>query len=994
MRNRYQLWMGLMVAMGLLMVLAVWETRATPDAGRVLAAPAGAAVKPPPPPHPGPTAPPAPPLAAVDAPRGSRPAAPLRSGGPDAFGYLVSDSSEPHGPGYNYIPAGHLTDLVGDDVTKTLNLPFPVSIYDRSVTTMTASTNGLLFLAQGACDATNCYDNQPLPNTAAPPGIIAPLWDDLVMTNTNGAGVYTDVLGTTPARSFIIEWRNAEFYTQTTSLATFEVILHENSNQIDFEYSTLTGAYSNGSSATVGIQSYDQATGTQYSFNEGTLSPGLAIRFLALLTPGDQQGNTAGCASVTYTGWVLNPSTVPVSYQLTVSDSNTMFSSTVAPAAAGPIAPGASVPFTVTVNTPPGAPVGTTDVTSLTATSTTPSFPLTESVHLTTSTGAAFQPAAVSGTGTAGGTLTYTTSLYNRTGVTTTFQLVAGSNTWPSDVVPSNTGPLPPAAAISVTVHVMIPSTSQTGESDTVVVTATTGITGTCGFYGTAQFTTFNGNQISRSRLPQPRARHALVDFPLNGRAYLLGGVTGNNFMDLPIEEYDARADTWTARRLLPQDVSNIGAAVLGDTIYVPGGFDGANATSLVQTYQPATDNATILTSDPLPAPRYGAGVVALGGMLYVIGGSDNVTSTATVFQFNPAAAPGSRWTRKADLPTPRSFLAVAALGGRIYAVGGITNVNRPVDLATVEIYDPAGDTWSTGASLLTPRGAPAAVGQEAGTPCGGYLYVFGGGWFTPLASAERYNPATGTWAAIAPLSVARRTLAATYVTNGHLLLVAGGFNLDDLPTVDAVTCGGILPTPTATPIGGVPTFTPTPTITPCAIAFSDVQTTDYFYTPVRNLVCAGALSGYADATFRPYANMTRAQLCKVVSLSEGWVLQNPLQPDFTDVPAGNPFYRYIETAYSYGVVSGYADGTFGWGNNVTRSQIAKIVVLAQGWALENPDQGHFSDVPPGSAFFPYVETAYSHNILSGYADGTFRPFASATRGQVSKIVYNAEGGQ
>src|SRR4051794_27082305 len=44
-----------------------------------------------------------------------------------------------------------------------------------------------------------------------------------------------------------------------------------------------------------------------------------------------------------------------------------------------------------------------------------------------------------------------------------------------------------------------------------------------------------------------------------------------------------------------------------------------------------------------------------------------------------------------------------------------------------------------------------------------------------------------------------------------------------------------------------------TPTLTPCPISFSDVHTTDYFYQPVLYLACDGAISGYADGTFRPY---------------------------------------------------------------------------------------------------------------------------------------------
>jgi hypothetical protein len=120
-----------------------------------------------------------------------------------------------------------------------------------------------------------------------------------------------------------------------------------------------------------------------------------------------------------------------------------------------------------------------------------------------------------------------------------------------------------------------------------------------------------------------------------------------------------------------------------------------------------------------------------------------------------------------------------------------------------------------------------------------------------------------------------------------------------------------------------------------------------------------------------------------------------PLEPcndngRFSDVPPSNPFFCYIETAAEHGIVSGYADGTFRPFNDVTRGQLCKMVVSAAQWADDCPPPGHFSDVPVGSPFYCYIETAYNHGIISGYADGTFRPNNPATRGQISKIVYEA----
>jgi hypothetical protein len=180
------------------------------------------------------------------------------------------------------------------------------------------------------------------------------------------------------------------------------------------------------------------------------------------------------------------------------------------------------------------------------------------------------------------------------------------------------------------------------------------------------------------------------------------------------------------------------------------------------------------------------------------------------------------------------------------------------------------------------------------------------------------------------------------------------------------------------------------------------VRPSDYFYEAVRYLYCRGVVGGYSDNTFRPWSNTTRAQIAKMVVLAEGWPLLNPPNPTFADVPYGSTFYTYVETAAARGILGGYACGGPGEpcdasrrsyyrpGVSVTRGQIAKMVVLAEGWPLLNPPNPTFADVPYGSTFYTYVETAAARGILGGYADGSFRPGNQATRGQIAKVVYNA----
>ena len=52
----------------------------------------------------------------------------------------------------------------------------------------------------------------------------------------------------------------------------------------------------------------------------------------------------------------------------------------------------------------------------------------------------------------------------------------------------------------------------------------------------------------------------------------------------------------------------------------------------------------------------------------------------------------------------------------------------------------------------------------------------------------------------------------------------------------------------------------------------------------------------------------------------------------------------------------------------------------------------YFSDVPYGHTFYDAIFWAVDKGITGGYSDGTFRPGAGCTRGQVVTFLYRAAG--
>src|SRR2546423_2352265 len=96
-----------------------------------------------------------------------------------------------------------------------------------------------------------------------------------------------------------------------------------------------------------------------------------------------------------------------------------------------------------------------------------------------------------------------------------------------------------------------------------------------------------------------------------------------------------------------------------------------------------------------------------------------------------------------------------------------------------------------------------------------GTVLIAGGRSIEALASAELYNPATGSWSVTGSLNAARELHSATLLANGMVLAV-GGFdsNFDVSPSAELYNAPAPSPTPTATP-GVTPRPRPTPHIRP-----------------------------------------------------------------------------------------------------------------------------------------------------------------------------------
>src|SRR5581483_9751471 len=153
-------------------------------------------------------------------------------------------------------------------------------------------------------------------------------------------------------------------------------------------------------------------------------------------------------------------------------------------------------------------------------------------------------------------------------------------------------------------------------------------------------------------------------------------------------------------------------------------------------------------------------------------------------------------WVDLAQQRVPRQEMAVAELGGRIYAIGGFNPDGSSAN--TVEAYDPATDSWATVAPL------PIALNHPAAATVGDHVYVIGG---HPDQGAEAvdtvyaYDAGADRWVPRARMPTARGALAVA-VADGKIYAMGGSpdrrerdFAVYD-PDADAWTPLPAMPTP------------------------------------------------------------------------------------------------------------------------------------------------------------------------------------------------------
>jgi hypothetical protein len=335
--------------------------------------------------------------------------------------------------------------------------------------------------------------------------------------------------------------------------------------------------------------------------------------------------------------------------------------------------------------------------------------------------------------------------------------------------------------------HVAATSAEETTVAASATVTVTTS---SSGFTPTGSLNEARGLQ-SATLLPNGKV---FVAYGSNSSAY----TEATGYVGLSsIEVYDPGTATFT------EIVEDSGAGIFGHTatllpngnVLLAGGFvnsiwdyGGSTSDNGAELYNSVTGVFTGTGSMTANRGDHTATVLASGKILIAGGADSDPTGTGLTSAelYDPSTGV---FTQTGSMAAGR-FLHTATLlqNGKVLVVGGaLTSTSDPV--ASAELYDPVTGTFTTTGAMTTGREQHTATLLADGRVLiAGGTTSAGTGDLQPTATAEIYDPSTGSFSVTGSMVEARSLHTATLLPSGNVLVAGGGVENSTAELYDPAT--------------------------------------------------------------------------------------------------------------------------------------------------------------------------------------------------------------
>ena len=175
---------------------------------------------------------------------------------------------------------------------------------------------------------------------------------------------------------------------------------------------------------------------------------------------------------------------------------------------------------------------------------------------------------------------------------------------------------------------------------------------------------------------------------------------------------------------------------------------------------------------------------------------------------------------------------------------------------------------------------------------------------------------------------------------------------------------------------------------TPQLKSFADVPANYWAQKPIIYLATLGIMDGYEDNTFRPTKEMTRGELAVLLVKAKGFSVGSEVKVKFKDVPLQSYEAPYISLAVERTYISGYPDGSFRPAKRVTRAEAATILARFSGLYMKTKVKERvFPDIPPKHWASPAIAATKEIGLFEYLSGKGFGPNMYITRAEAAELI-------
>ncbi len=151
-------------------------------------------------------------------------------------------------------------------------------------------------------------------------------------------------------------------------------------------------------------------------------------------------------------------------------------------------------------------------------------------------------------------------------------------------------------------------------------------------------------------------------------------------------------------------------------------------------------------------------------------------------------------------------------------------------------------------------------------------------------------------------------------------------------------------------------------------------------------------INGYTDGTFRPEGRILRSEAAAMFARVAGQEDITKGTDAFRDVTKGAWYAPHVAVMAGEGVIQGYADRTFRPGNNITRAEFVTMVCRLLDRDTDEAEAGNFTPYTDvfGHWAFPNLQAAFAAGWLDDFTGKRFEPNRAISRGEAVCILVRA----